>query len=168
MALDTRLKLSVSAKLTSALDLLTATADLAKDYALTLASGTGSGQADLAWCDQRTLLASANEDLDLAGTLAGLLGGTATFARVKGLIVAAAATNTNDVVVGGAATNTWIGPFGAATHTTKVRPGGWVGWGCTDVTGWPVTAATGDLLRIANGGAGTQVVYDIIVIGASA
>lgn len=168
MPMDTRLKLSVSAKLTNALDLLTSTADLAREYALTLATGTGAGQADLAWCDQNTLAASANVDLDLAGTLTGLLGGTATFARVKGLIVAAASTNTNNVVVGGAASNTWVGPFGAATHTHAVRPGGWVGFGCSDATGWAVTAGTGDLLRIANSGAGTTVTYDIIVIGASA
>jgi len=31
-----------------------------------------------------------------------------------------------------------------------------------------VVAATGDILRVANSGAGTSVNYDIIVIGASA
>ena len=33
--------------------------------------------------------------------------------------------------------------------------------------GWLVTAGTGDLLKIANGGAGSAVDYDIILIGAA-
>ena len=53
---------------------------------------------------------------------------------------------------------------GAAIHGAAVRPGGealFVAPG----TGWTVTPATGDLLRILNGGAGTPVTYDIMIIG---
>jgi len=31
-----------------------------------------------------------------------------------------------------------------------------------------VTASTGDILEIANGGGGTSVTYDIVIVGASA
>ena len=62
------------------------------------ASGTGASQADVLWHDQRTLTASATEDLDLAGSLTGVLAGTTlTYVELKGLIIFAAATNTNDV-----------------------------------------------------------------------
>jgi len=170
MALTTKLVAAVNARQTTALDLATASADVAKRYSVELATGTGAGQADLIFHDQRTLAASANEDLDLAGVLTGALGGTLTFARVKAVLIAAAAANTNDVVLGGAASNTFVGMFGAATHTVRVRPGGMllIAAGQGDPTGYAVTAATGDLLRVANGGAGTSVTYDVIVIGASA
>jgi hypothetical protein len=36
------------------------------------------------------------------------------------------------------------------------------------VSGWTVTAATGDLLKILNSSSGSSVVYDIVVIGTSA
>ena len=134
-----------------------------------LATGTGAGQADLLFSDQRTLAASANEDLDLAGVLADALGATLTFARVKGLYVAAAAGNTNNVVVGDAATNTWAALLGT-DGTVALRPGAFllVAVGAADATGYAVTAGTGDLLRVANSGGGTTVTYDIVVVGASA
>jgi hypothetical protein len=37
-----------------------------------------------------------------------------------------------------------------------------------DATGYPVTAATGDLVTLTNSAAGTSVTYDVIIIGSSA
>jgi hypothetical protein len=133
-----------------------------------LDNGTGANQADRIWMDTNTLAASANTDVDLAGVLTDILGAALTFARVKGLFLRAALSNTNNVVIGGAVSNQFVGPFGAATHTFAVKPGGFVGWLAPDATGWPVTAGTGDLLRIANSAAGTSVTYDVVIIGASA
>jgi len=169
MSLTATLRVQALADLVSALDLGSASAPLRKTYQAELGDGTGTGQANRIWHDQRTLAASANEDLDLAGSLLDALGGAFSLARVKGLIVAAAAGNTNNVIVGAAASNAWAALLGA-THTLTVRPGAVVAAfaGAADPTGWAVTAGTGDLLRIANSGAGTSVTYDIVVVGASA
>ncbi|MFI6443822.1 hypothetical protein [Kitasatospora sp. NPDC050543] len=148
-----------------------ATPQMPLDYrvALGLAGGTGLGQADRLWTATRTLNASANEDLDLNGTaLTDGLGVAVALARVKGLIVAAAASNTNNVIVGGAASNGFVSWVSSATDKVTVRPGGVLALFCTDATGYAVTGATADLLRIANSGAGTSVTYDIVVIGSSA
>ena len=136
---------------------------------VSLANGTAAGQADRLWSDTRTLAASANEDLDLAGALADAFGAAAVFVKVKGIYVAAASGNTNNVVVGAAASNAWATLLNA-TGTVTLRPGaGFMAVaGSADATAWGVTAGTGDLLRIANSGAGTSVTYDIVVIGTSA
>lgn len=169
MGLDTKVQVAVVGNLARALDLATASVPLAKTYQTVLADGFAAGQADKIFHDTRTLTASSNEDLDLAGVLADPLGLTLTFARIKALIVAAAATNVNNVVVGAAASNAWATLLGA-THTITLRPGAVFAAvaGVADATGYAVTAGTGDLLRVTNGGAGTSVSYDIIVIGASA
>lgn len=136
---------------------------------LDLTSGTGAGSADVLYSDTGTIAASSNTDVDLSGALANAIGGTSVFVRVKGLYVAASASNTNNVVVGNATSNAWATLLGA-THTITLRPGAWIllGTGVADATGYAVTAGTGDLLRIANSGGGTSVSYDLAVIGASA
>lgn len=106
--------------------------------------------------DTRTLAASTGEDLDISGAFA-------TMTKVHAIIVRAAASNTNDVVVGNAASNGFIGPFGGATHTVKVTPGETAV--LSSRTGWTVTAATADLVHVLNGGSGTPVTYDIVVMG---
>lgn len=168
MPLTTRLAVSLNAVQTSAKDLTTVRAPV--DYAKTLqlATGTAANQADLIFSDTRTITASGTDALDLAGSLVDALGATLSFARVKCLIVYAASGNTNDVVIGGAASNTFVGPFADATDKIKVKPGGILALMAPGATGYPVTAATGDQLLIANSSSGTSVTYDVIIIGASA
>jgi hypothetical protein len=171
MSFSSLVALNVQGAASSALDLETVSRALSKTYSVSLASGTGAGQADKYFSDTRTLAASTTEDLDLNGTgLQDAFGANLALARVKAIIVSAWAANTNNVVVGGAASNGFVTPFGGATHTVTVRPGGFIALsaGLADATGYLVTAATGDLLRIGNSGAGTSVTYDIVVIGASA
>lgn len=170
MPLKSKLELTVVANLTAALDLASASVPLSKVYRTSLLSGTGAGQADKIFYDQRTLNASATENLDLAGTLVDALGATFTLAKVKGLIVAAAAANTNNVLVGGDVTNTFFPMFGAETDSVIVRPGGVFAVFCGegDAAGYAVTAGTADLLKVANSGGGTPVTYDVIIIGTSA
>jgi hypothetical protein len=166
--LSTSYRLAVAASLTSVLDLGTASAPSRIDTSVSLADGTAAGQADVIFADTRTLAASATEDLDLAGSLLDPLGGAAVLARVKALVVVADAGNTNDVVVGGAASNGWSTMLGEDAVT--LRPGAFLAVGCAaaDADGYEVTGSTGDLLTVANSGAGTSVSYDIILIGASA
>jgi hypothetical protein len=163
------LAVSAYAELTSALDLGTGSAKQSLSRSMSLGNGTAAGKADKVFSDRRTLAASATEDLDLAGVLLDAFGAAITFARVKGLLIAAAAGNTNNVVIGAAASNPWSTLL-SATGTVVLRPGAFlaVGTGVADATGYAVTAGTGDLLKIANSGAGTSVTYDIHIIGASA
>lgn len=169
MALSSILSVSASADLTNALDLATASVPLTLRRAVSLGSGTAAGQADRVFHDRRTLAASGTEDLDLAGVLLDAFGTAITFARIKGIVVAASAGNTNNVVVGNASATQWATLL-SATGTVTLRPGAVLCAmaGQADATGYAVTAGTGDLLKVANSSSGTAVEYDIVLIGASA
>ena len=69
------------------------------------------------------------------------------------------------MLVGGAATNAFINWVGNATDIITVQPNGIFFLMNPTAGGYAVTAATGDILKIANSGAGTSVTYDIIIIG---
>jgi len=135
---------------------------------LNFTSGTGAGQVDRIFSDTRTITASSTEDLDLAGVLTDSFGSTITFARIKGIYVAAASANTNNVVVG-AGTNPWLTMLNS-TGTISLRPGAvfLASIGSADTTGWAVTAATGDILKVANSSSGSSVTYNIVILGCSA
>lgn len=134
----------------------------------TILNGTAVGQCDLVYAlDDQSIAASSNLDIDLAGSLTDPLGATVVFAKVDAIILVASASNTNNVVIGNAASNQFVGPFGAATHTLAVRPGGSLTLWASGA-GWSVTAGTGDILRIANSGAGSAVVFDLVILGRSA
>jgi len=165
---DVVMGISVRATVTESLDLTTRNAALSFGRTLSLVNGTGAGQVDKLYQDTNTLGPSATLDIDLVGALTNVFGTAFNFARVKGLFVAAASGNTNNVVVGGAAATQWVGPFGAAAHTIAVRPGAWMGICCSDATAWPAVGAASDLLRIANSAAGTDVTYSIVLLGSSA
>jgi hypothetical protein len=167
MALSGSLTTKISMAYSKALDHATVSYGPTDSYAESFASGTGNDQVDLMFDDQRTLGASGSEDLDLAGGLTDAFGLTLTFVKVKAIQIRAAAGNTNNVVVGGASANAFVGPFGAATHTIAIPPSGVLTL-CAPKAGWTVTPSTGDLLRIANSGAGSGVTYDITILGTSA
>lgn len=131
-----------------------------------LLQGTATGLADLMFADTRTLAASANESLDLAGSLVDPLGAVLTFVKIKAIWVKANSANTNSVIVG-AGTNPFVGPLGGTTPTVTIPPGG-VMLLVHPGAGWTVTASTGDILKFANSSSGTGVTYDLILIGTSA
>lgn len=135
---------------------------------IALATGTTAGKADLVFSDTRTLAASASENLDLAGGLSDAFGAALTFAEVVAILVRASEANTNDVVIGGAASNAFSAPFGAATDKLVIKPGGYVLLVAPGDPAYPVTAGTGDLLKVANSAGSTGVTYDIIIVGRSA
>lgn len=168
MSLTSNLRLTLAATLVGDLDLQTVRAALNEDKRIGLASGTGANQADLVWSDTRTLAASGSESLDLAGSLTDALGASLSFARVKVILISAAAGNTNNVVVGGASEDAFVGPFADATDKLVVRPGGMVAIAAPDATAYAVTASTADLLQVANSAGTTSVTYDVVIIGASA
>ncbi len=169
MALNTKLSLALNAALTAAVDKGSNTGNRALEVVRSFLDGTGAGQADRIYVDDFSVAASGNTDLDLAGSLADGMGGTASFARVKLLVVVADILNVNNVVVGAAASNPWIGLLGA-THTVTLRPGAFVAAGCgaADATAYATVAGTGDLLRLANSSSGSAVTGSIAVVGCSA
>ena len=160
-------QLTLSALITGAPVVGSSQASLTQQPGIALTSGTGAGQADTAWWTTSTLTASSNETWDFAGTLRDPLNNLVTMARIKALMIWAAAGNTNNIVVGGGGT-TITTLFGATTHTTSVRPGGFVCWsvGPNDATGYTITSGSADLLQIANG-AGSSSTYTIAAIGAT-
>ena len=164
-ALIAAIKASVSASYANSQEFGSVAQDLKYSAAHAFTDGTGADQAQKLFTDQRTLAASANESLDLAGGLTDAFGATLTLTKVKAILVKAAAGNTNNVVVGGAASNAFTGPFGDASDTVAVKPGGTVMFVAPDANGYAVTAGTGDLLKVANSGAGTGVTYDIVIVG---
>lgn len=169
MSLTTRASAKLALTQRSAVDLGSKSANTALELALELANGTGAGQADVTFVDTRTLAASGTEDLDLAGALTDPLGGAAAFARVKLLVVQAAAGNTNNVNVTRPASN-GAPLFLAAGDGVSLRPGEFLmlAVGAEDATGHAVTGGTGDLLTVTNSGGGTSVTYSIAVVGCSA
>jgi hypothetical protein len=164
MSLQSTISVSIKALETAALDLSSPQNAIDFSVVTSLGNGSGSGQAAKVFSDKRTLAASANEDLDLAGSLMSAFGAAITFASIKAILVRAKATNNNNVVIGPAASNGFLGPFADASDRISVRPGG-VAIITAPATGWPVTPGTGDLLNIANSAAGSAIDYDIILIG---
>lgn len=164
MSVTARVSIDVNGTIFGANDLGTPSMPFLLNEVVSFTPGALAGQANLVFADNRTIAASSNDDLDLNGSLPGPLGGTLAFTAIRAIIIRAAATNTNNVVVGAAASNQFVGPFGAATHTLAIRPGDELVLTARGA-GWTVTPATGDILRIANSGAGTPVSYDIILLG---
>lgn len=163
--LNARIALALTGSLENALDVGSASYPLGFGQNFNFGDGAGANQAKTVFTDTRTLAASATEDLDLNGALTDAFGATIAFTKVKALIITADGGNTNDVVVGGAASNGAVSFFGAATDKVKVKPGGMFALVAPDANGYAITAATGDLLKIANSTSGSAVTYTIIVIG---
>lgn len=157
------ISLDIRAKQTGAADLGTPQilVDIHKQMDFT--PGTAAvGQTNVLFSDTRTLVASATENLDVAGVLADALGTTIAAAEIVAIYVAAAVANTNDVQVTRPAAN-GVPLFLAAGDGIAIGPGDFSVR--TYRNGVIVTAATGDLITVTNGGAGTSVQYDIVIIG---
>ena len=167
MLTDVNLSVTMKAIMSGAVDLATSESRFALPRALSYTDGAGASQANVLWHDKRQIAASGTDDIDLSGALVDALGVAAVYARVKGLMVYAWPANTNNVVVGGAAATQWVGPFGAATHTVALQPGGLLTLATVSAAGWPVVNAASDLLRIANSAGGTVVDFEIAILGAS-
>lgn len=166
-SLKTVITAQIDATLSNLLDLSTATDPLSEKAKLTWTNGTAADKADRIFHDQRTIAASSNEDIDLAGSLSGAFGSTLTFVELRALMVKASSSNTNNVVVARASSN-GVPLFSAASDAIIVPPGGVFLWACGADGKVAVTAGTGDLINISNSSSGTSVTYDIVIVGTSA
>jgi hypothetical protein len=157
------LNVHLSAKQTGSADLGTPQILVDIQKAMEFGPGTSAvGQANVLFSDTRTLAASTNENLDVAGVLADALGATINAAEIVAIYIAAAPGNVNDVQFTRPASN-GAPIFLAAGDGFALGPGDFSLR--TYRNGIAVTAATGDLINVANGGAGTPVNYDIVIIG---
>lgn len=168
MSVQLNITLDIAGQYNGNNPLAAAVANFALKSQASFAPGTGLGQADKMFAASRTIAASANDDIDLAGSLVDPLGAVVVFAGIKAIFVEALATNVNDVLIGPAATNGFLGPWSLAADKTRIRPGEFFCITNRSATGWAVTAGTGDLLRLTNGGAGSTVGYNIVLVGDSA
>lgn len=149
----------------SAAGLVNTTGVLVAQDDIGITSGTGNYQADLLYAASRTLVASATDNLDLSGVLTDALGSVLAMVKVVAIYVRPRDANTSDLTVGNGV-NPFVGPFGAAAHTLTLTPGSPLM--LTNLkTGWTVTPATGDILKIVNGAAAAAT-YDIVILGRTA
>jgi hypothetical protein len=163
--LNASISTQVIAEVTGLNDLSNADSKVALSNSTKFTPGAGAGQANYCFASSRTLAASASETLNLVSGLNDPNNVPLVFGGIKAIYVKANANNTNDVIVGGAATTTFVGPFGSATATIAVRPGSeLLLYDHNSTGGWPVTGSTNSL-KVANGGAGTSVAYQIIILG---
>jgi len=149
--------------LANTVGLQSAQASLETGLTATIATGTGLGQADRIYTDAAKSISGAF-DYDLSGALLDALGGTFILARVKAILLIAAAANPGNVIIGNDAASPILG-FGAITHTWAVKPGGIFFVYAPDAVGWPVTATTGDIFQVTPS-AGTCI-FDLAILGSS-
>jgi hypothetical protein len=155
---------SLDASLTGTSDLGSPKQRITVAEALELLPGTDAvNKANILFADTRTLAASATENLDLAGVLTNAFGAVVAAAEIVAIYIKAASGNTNTVNFGPGSSNGFTGPFADATDRLKIAPGEYVA--LVSRAGWGVTGATGDILTVLNGGAGTGVTYDIVILG---
>jgi len=164
MALATTITLQISSTYSLALDLVTKSAVLIKNPSVQLDSGTGLGQADVIFSDTRATAGTDSLDM-VGGGLLDNLGNVWAPARIKAIIVVAAAANPGNVLLRRPAAN-GVPFFTAAADEVPIHPGGIFVLVAPSAAGYPTTAGTADLIDLA-ASAGT-VTYDIYLIGASA
>lgn len=132
-----------------------------------LTYGTSSSQAKQYFHDERTLGATTSESLDLAGGLTSPLGETITFTTLKLLVIAIDSPDGSKTLRVGpqSVANAFIGPWGGAAHYINVTR--WKVLVNEPVSGYTVTAGTGDLLVVNNQTAGS-ITYRILLAGETA
>lgn len=139
-------------------------------FATELADGILAGQANLNYLAERTVASATNDDIDLAGVLASALGETMAAAKIVAIAIinapksSADPANTTDLTIG-VGSNPFLGFLGGTTPTIgPIKPGGFILIGAAHLAGiGTVTAATADILRIANS-SGASAKYQIAII----
>lgn len=164
MTASAKINLNIEAAVAGAPDQGSAVHKFAELFANSFVDGAGNDQINQVFADTRTLTASTNEDLDLAGGLTNGIGATVTFTSIKAIAIIADSGNGDNIEVGGAATNAFATPFGAATDVVNVPADGKLLL-VAPGAGYAVTASTADLLRISNADGVASASYTIILLG---
>lgn len=170
--LDT--EFSLSGRLENALDMSTVADPLVlpEDFtplAKAFTVGTGNDQINHWWHDKRSILTTANDDLDLrGGTTSENLSLKLDFQTIKLIVIQIVSPDGSKSLRVGpqAVANAWQGPFGgvaAANYLTTLDSQVFY----EPKAGWSVGAGATDILRINNPG-GTTVEYYIFIAGIKA
>ena len=160
-ALSTKVIFSVQTTYTGSTGLGETLERLNLDYGVTLANGTGAGQANLIFSDSRSLADDANEVLDFyaSGTLTDAFGTDLTMTKLKLLIIVNTSTEATLKIGGGAAA---VNLFADASDILTLPPDGRFLW--SDPNGLTITADKD--LNLLHGGQGTAaLVYKVIAVG---
>ena len=164
--LNTQIAIAIAAVLTS-LDQHTQT-KAGQDYELSLADGTGANQANQVYerVNDVTLTAGTSITLDLNGTLINSQGETVNFTSIKLLVIINNSTDSScTLTVGAAAANKWETWTTVTGSTLLVRAQGGIAiLGAPDATGFAVTPATAEQLKILNNGSATAT-FSLLIIG---
>lgn len=164
MSISLTSRLSITGELTTSRDGGNATFEVHEGSTKTVANGTGADQANGVYVDDFSIAASGTLSIDLSGALTDAHGNALVFTAIKEIAIVADPTNTNDIIIGNG-TNPFLGPFGAGAHTVTVGPGGRFNVCNYSAAGWAVTAATADILKLANSSSGTAVTGTIVIVG---
>lgn len=142
------------------------TADIGNLWACGLDEGVGLDQADVAYTLAAQELAADGElSIDLkGGGLLDALGNAFEPAKLKLICIVAKRTNVTDLILFGDEDSVPVLSDPEATYT--LRPGGIFFLLDRSANGIPVTAGTGDILKIVNG-AGAAAKFDLVLIGTS-
>src|SRR5262245_55753010 len=125
------------------------------EHALSVATGVAAGQYDRFLIDTRSVAASSNDDVDIVGVLNDSFGATVTLVKMKLILILAALSNVSLLTVSRQQASPgllWL--TGTTPGFAPIGAGGFVGW-ADPATGVTSTAATADLIRVANGAGGT-------------
>lgn len=129
---------------------------------IVLNEGSGDYQGSKVWYKRSTLTSGSNETWDIRGALTDPFGVAVVFGTVKALIMWASSDNTTNLTLGNG-TNAFVGPFGGATHTLQLQPGGIIVLAAPK-TGWTSSSGSTDDVKVTNA-AGASATYSIAVIG---
>lgn len=154
-SLNTPIALSVNPTLTADLGTF---APILAAFGFTLSNGTSSLQADSVYCARRTA-STSGDSLDLSG--GGLLQpdqSSFSIAEICFMLVINRDSSINITVGGGSNAVVVVGD--------PIKPGGWRVWAEKSDPAIPVTAGTGDIVKVVSA-SGTPS-YDILIIGRSA
>ncbi len=137
--------------------------------------GVGADQFDLAYFTQRTVASGANDDLDLYGTLIGIMGNTINADELVGIMIVNRridpndAANTTNLNIGGGSnvqTLNWLG--GVNTVIQSISPGGiFMMMNPTTAGMGGVASGVGDIIRVTNS-AGASNTYTVALLLRSA
>ncbi len=156
-----RVKASVVANWSKALDLGDVQATPSAAFTLLLANGTGANKIEQVGTASGTIEASGDVDIDLAGTLTDPGGDTITFTKVKALMVKNMSADGDGFEIGGTF-DTWLKASG---DEVKCLPGGLVLVVNPTVDGFAVVADTGDTITLTNLDSVNGQDYEVIVVG---
>jgi len=150
-------------------DGVTAAANFSQSYTDSLASGTGSAQADLFWDDARQVGVGADDDIDFAaGTCTDVFGALLTFVEIRGIMIKNLETAAGeDLAIGGGGASELLAWVGAAGDYVVLHPDGLFVYTAPVDGSLPIVAGVTDMIRITGNGA-APIDYHIWVWGTSA